>query len=52
MCSTASVPDRAAVNLRTMIVRQTQHLTRMVDDLLDVANLSRGKIACGRKPLS
>src|SRR5213076_3298393 len=38
-----------AVNLRTMIVRQTQHLTRMVDDLLDVANLSRGKMRLRKK---
>jgi two-component system CheB/CheR fusion protein len=38
-----------AVNLRTMIVRQTQHLTRMVDDLLDVASLARGKIRLHKK---
>lgn len=38
-----------AVNLRTMIVRQAQHLRRMVDDLLDVANLSRGKVRLRKK---
>ena len=31
--------------LREMMERQVQHMTRMVDDLLDVSRITRGKIA-------
>jgi PAS domain S-box-containing protein len=32
------------VRLRTTLARQTKHLTRLVDDLLDVARVTRGKV--------
>jgi PAS domain S-box-containing protein len=35
--------------LVSIISRQTQHLSRMVDDLLDVARVSSGKIALSRE---
>jgi PAS domain S-box-containing protein len=34
-----------------IIDRQVQHLTRLVDDLLDVTRISRGKIRLQREPL-
>ena len=42
--------DRAA-RLRQIIHRQTHHLTRLVDDLLDVARAATGKIALTRHPV-
>jgi signal transduction histidine kinase/CheY-like chemotaxis protein len=42
--------DRAA-RLRQIIHRQTHHLTRLVDDLLDVARATAGKIALNRQPI-
>jgi PAS domain S-box-containing protein len=36
---------------REVIERQTQHLTRLVDDLLDVSRITRGKVALQREPL-
>ena len=38
-------PDDKAAPLRGIITRQTQHLTRLVEDLLDVSKLVSGKIA-------
>ncbi|HYC38069.1 MAG TPA: ATP-binding protein [Usitatibacter sp.] len=37
-------PDRAAGDARDIIERQVGHLVRLVDDLLDVSRVSRGKI--------
>ncbi len=37
-------PDETAERMRAMIGRQLQQLTRLVDDLLDVARISRGPI--------
>jgi len=34
-----------------VIDRQVRHLTRLVDDLLDVSRITRGKIALDREPL-
>ena len=34
-----------------MIERQVGHLTRLVDDLLDVSRITRGKINVNREPL-
>lgn len=40
-----SPPDDASVpRLQSRIARQAQHLSRLVDDLLDVARITRGKI--------
>ncbi len=36
---------------REVIERQTQHLTRLVDDLLDVSRITQGKVALVREPL-
>ncbi|HEX6903124.1 MAG TPA: ATP-binding protein [Thermoanaerobaculia bacterium] len=34
-----------------VIERQTQHLTRLVDDLLDVSRITRGKVTLAHEPL-
>jgi PAS domain S-box-containing protein len=34
-----------------VILRQAQHLARLVDDLLDVSRVARGKVSLSRKPL-
>jgi PAS domain S-box-containing protein len=36
---------------RDVIERQTEHLTRLVDDLLDVTRIARGKIELRRSPV-
>jgi PAS domain S-box-containing protein len=41
------VSDRA----RTVIERQVNHLTRLVDDLLDVARIARGKVELKTEPV-
>jgi len=43
--------DESAARLRQIIHRQTRHLTRLVDDLLDVARATAGKIALHRQPV-
>jgi signal transduction histidine kinase len=43
--------ERKAVLARDVIARQVRHLARLVDDLLDVARVMRGKIAMERRPL-
>jgi signal transduction histidine kinase len=45
------VGEGAAARLRQIIRRQTHHLTRLVDDLLDVARATVGKIAVHRQPV-
>jgi len=44
-------PDEAASRLRKIIHRQSHHLTLLVDDLLDVARVTAGKIVLNRQPL-
>ena len=44
-------PSSAQRQLAT-IERQTQHMVRIVDDLLDVSRISRGKIELRKQPLS
>ncbi|HZT80934.1 MAG TPA: ATP-binding protein, partial [Gemmataceae bacterium] len=36
---------------RTMVERQVTHMTRLVDDLLDVSRITRGKIALRKEPV-
>jgi signal transduction histidine kinase/CheY-like chemotaxis protein len=36
---------------RDVVERQVQHLTRLVDDLLDVSRITRGKILLHKKPV-
>ncbi len=38
-------------NARTIIDRQLKHLVRLVDDLLDVSRVTRGKIELEREPI-
>jgi signal transduction histidine kinase/ActR/RegA family two-component response regulator len=40
-----------ATRLQSIITRQTHHLARILDDLLDVARLATGKIALTRQPV-
>jgi PAS domain S-box-containing protein len=47
---TAPVSEQAA-RARAVIRRQTEHLTRIVDDLLDVTRIARGKIELRRERL-
>ncbi|HEY3093803.1 MAG TPA: ATP-binding protein, partial [Vicinamibacterales bacterium] len=43
--------EAAAARLRQIIHRQSRHLTRLVDDLLDVARATAGKIALHIQPV-
>ena len=47
---TDAVSERAAL-ARDVIARQTRHLARLVDDLLDVARVMTGKVLLERQPL-
>jgi PAS domain S-box-containing protein len=47
--SNLAPPD--AVQVRTVIRRQAEHLARLLDDLLDVSRITRGKIDLRRQPL-
>jgi two-component system, sensor histidine kinase len=49
--NTLGDPEDKAAPLRGIIVRQTQHLSRLVEDLLDVSKLVSGKIVL-RKQMS
>jgi signal transduction histidine kinase/ActR/RegA family two-component response regulator len=42
-------PSEPAARQREVIMRQTRHLVRMVDDLLDVSRVTRGKILLKRR---
>ncbi|MBV9620718.1 MAG: hybrid sensor histidine kinase/response regulator, partial [Gammaproteobacteria bacterium] len=46
-----ALPDSGAqhVRLREMVERQLRHLTRLVDDLLDVSRITRGKVQLRRE---
>jgi len=43
--------EEAVTRLRQIIQRQTHHLARLVDDLLDVARATAGKIPLERRPI-
>ena len=43
--------DVATPYEREVIVRQAQHLVRLVDDLLDVSRLARGKVTLSKRPM-
>ncbi|MFL6196941.1 MAG: ATP-binding protein [Thermoanaerobaculia bacterium] len=47
----AGSKDETSVRQREVIMRQTRHLVRMVDDLLDVSRVTRGKIILQRRPV-
>lgn len=44
-------PDAGAARLRSVISRQTGHLARMIDDLLEVSRITRGKIRLCKRPV-
>jgi len=43
--------DDALLKERAVIERQVSHLVRLVDDLLDVSRLTRGKLELARQPI-
>jgi two-component system CheB/CheR fusion protein len=47
----AAPGSEAARRAQTIIERQTAHMTRVVDDLLDITRISRGKIQVQRRVL-
>jgi signal transduction histidine kinase/ActR/RegA family two-component response regulator len=47
----ADAPEESARRAREIIARQNAHLARLVDDLLDVARVTSGKIALARRPV-
>jgi signal transduction histidine kinase len=49
---TKALPDPQLAWTRDVIDRQLGHLTRLVDDLLDVSRITRGKINVACEPLS
>jgi PAS domain S-box-containing protein len=52
MLELIDAPDPAVVRSRELIARQLEHLVRMLDDLLDVSRITRGKIELERAPLT
>lgn len=56
ICLAGETMERTGVDVfereRSMIARQTRHLSRLVDDLLDVARLTSGKVSLKRGSLS
>jgi signal transduction histidine kinase len=42
----------SAARARNVVERQIEHLTRLVDDLLDVTRVARGKITLRREPVN
>ncbi len=44
-------PDERAKRARDVIGRQVQHLSRLVDDLLDVTRVTTGKVRLATRPL-
>jgi two-component system, sensor histidine kinase len=46
---TTGSPDDEAARLRGIIARQTRHLSRLVDDLLDVSRVVSGKVTLHRR---
>jgi PAS domain S-box-containing protein len=43
--------EQPAASARDVIARQTQHLARLMDDLLDVGRVMTGKIVLDRRPI-
>jgi PAS domain S-box-containing protein len=43
--------EGATPHEREVILRQAQHLTRLVDDLLDVSRVASGKVTLSKRPL-
>jgi two-component system CheB/CheR fusion protein len=45
------VPESLRVRSRAIIERQVAHMTRLIDDLLDISRVSRGKMSLQHEPL-
>jgi CheY-like chemotaxis protein/two-component sensor histidine kinase len=43
--------ERRSMKAHEVIARQVQHMRRLLDDLLDVARISRGKLSLDRAPI-
>ncbi|HEY9240006.1 MAG TPA: PAS domain-containing protein, partial [Burkholderiaceae bacterium] len=48
----AAVPDPRVEWCREVIERQVAHMTRLLDDLLDLSRLNRGEVRLRREPVS
>ncbi len=47
----AGPKDAAGTGATDVVVRQVEHMSRLVEDLLDVSRVTRGKISLARRPL-
>jgi signal transduction histidine kinase len=47
----AEAGSEDAAYARGVIERQTEHLTRLIDDLLDMTRIARGKLTVAREPI-
>lgn len=47
-----SLQDETASAAQAIVARQVRHMTRLVDDLLDVNRVTRGKINLNREPVN
>jgi two-component system CheB/CheR fusion protein len=51
MLGTPGVPPRAVSNARVIIERQIRNMVRLIDDLLDVARITQGKLTLQLAPV-
>lgn len=51
LLTSAGVPEETTQRARAVIHRQTQHLSRLVDDLLDVGRVTSGKVVLVRRSI-
>lgn len=51
MLETPSVPAERQAQLAQLISRQVAHMTRLVEDLLDVSRISRGTVLLNKSPV-
>ena len=47
----SEVGEKPAEKAREMVRRQVQHMTRLIDDLLDISRITRGRIELRREPV-
>jgi PAS domain S-box-containing protein len=52
LLDSAGSPDDPHGRTRQLISKQVRHLTRLMDDLLDIARVSSGKILLNRQPVN
>lgn len=51
LLNTPNLSDRQFASARDILGRQLRHLTRLIDDLLDVARITSGRIKLRREPI-